>query len=134
MTAAGAAPPGGAAAGSKIVEAADRNELYAEPLHPYTQLLLSAAPDPWATPEDLGEGSLADVDAASAGEPPKVVDPGPGCRFLPRCPLAIQVCAELDPPLSDVRPDHRAACHVAVARSTDGAGGAGGTGGTGGTD
>jgi peptide/nickel transport system ATP-binding protein len=89
-----------------IVESGPTEEVLANPQHPYTQLLLSAAPDPRAEHADEGE--------VDAGEPPKVVDPGPGCRFMPRCPLAIDRCAHVDPALLELRPAHAAACHVAA--------------------
>jgi peptide/nickel transport system ATP-binding protein len=49
------------------------------------------------------------------GEPPKVVDPTPGCRFRWRCPLAIDTCATTTPLLAELRPGHDVACHVAQA-------------------
>ncbi len=78
----------------------------AAPRHPYTQLLLSAVPDPTAGREKTGR-----FDAA---EPPKVVDPAPGCRFEPRCPLAIDVCRHVAPQLGAVAPSQFAACRVAL--------------------
>jgi len=74
-----------------------------EPVHPYTQLLLSAVPDPRA---ELG------VTSADVGEPPRVVGPGEGCRFRWRCPLAVEVCRRVTPKLEPVAPGHEAACHV----------------------
>ena len=52
--------------------------------------------------------------AAGAGEPPRVIDPKAGCRFAPRCPVAIETCARVTPTLSPMGPDHAAACHVAA--------------------
>jgi peptide/nickel transport system ATP-binding protein len=92
-----------------VVESGPSEEVLADPQHPYTQLLLSAAPDPWM---ELGE-------TPDSGEPPRVVDPEPGCRFLPRCPVAMDVCARVDPELSELRPAHSAACHYAVAHKSD---------------
>jgi peptide/nickel transport system ATP-binding protein len=89
-----------------VVESGPSEEVLADPQHPYTQLLLSAAPDPWM---ELGE-------TADSGEPPRVVDPEPGCRFRPRCPVAMDVCSRVDPELAELRPAHSAACHYAVAR------------------
>ncbi|MDQ1725739.1 MAG: peptide/nickel transport system ATP-binding protein [Frankiaceae bacterium] len=88
-----------------IVESGPTESVLARPKHPYTQLLLSAVPDPRA-PLTVG----ADTDR---GEPPKVVDPAPGCRFRFRCPLAIEVCHEVTPALRLLGVGHTAACHVA---------------------
>jgi peptide/nickel transport system ATP-binding protein len=90
-----------------IVESGPTESVLAEPKHPYTQLLLSAVPDPRA-PLDVA----ADSDT---GEPPRVIDPSPGCRFRWRCPLAVDVCAELTPQPRLLAPAHQAACHVAEA-------------------
>src|SRR5262245_5411682 len=69
-----------------LVEEGPMEDVIRRPKHPYTQLLISAVPDPRA--DRLGASDAADV-----GEPPKVVDPTPGCRFRDRCPLAIDACA-----------------------------------------
>ncbi|WP_030435491.1 ABC transporter ATP-binding protein [Actinoplanes subtropicus] len=92
--------------GGHIVEAGPTEDVLGEPKHPYTQLLLSAVPDPRA-PLD------PDV-ALDRGEPPRVVDPAPGCRFRARCPLAIDRCDVETPLLRDLAPRHQAACHVAT--------------------
>ncbi len=91
----------------QIAESGPVEEVLARPKHPYTQLLLSAVPDPRAP---------LDVSAqAEVGEPPRVVDPGPGCRFRWRCPLAIAECEQVTPELRELLPRHEAACHVARA-------------------
>ena len=90
-----------------VVESGPTEAVLASPKHPYTQLLLSAVPDPRAP--------LA-VDAdTDKGEPPRVIDPTEGCRFRWRCPLAIDVCSEVTPLLRVLGPAHSAACHVATA-------------------
>jgi peptide/nickel transport system ATP-binding protein len=91
----------------QIAESGPVEEVLARPRHPYTQLLLSAVPDPRA-PLSIG----AETDR---GEPPKVIDPMPGCRFRWRCPLAIDECHRVTPPLRELLPQHQAACHVATA-------------------
>ncbi len=88
-----------------IVEIGPTESVLADPRHPYTQLLLDAVPDPRAP---LGVSSDSDI-----GEPPRVVDPEPGCRFRWRCPVAIERCATVDPILETVGPGQEAACHVA---------------------
>jgi peptide/nickel transport system ATP-binding protein len=89
-----------------IVESGPVEDVLARPKHPYTQLLLSAVPDPRAP--------LA-TESADHGEPPRVIDPAPGCRFRWRCPLAIDECAQVTPELRPLAPGHSAACHVAAA-------------------
>jgi peptide/nickel transport system ATP-binding protein len=89
----------------QIAETGPAEDVLSNPRHPYTQLLLSAVPDPRA---DLN------VDAeVGRGEPPKVIDPAPGCRFRWRCPLAIDICHSVTPELVELAPGHTAACHVA---------------------
>jgi peptide/nickel transport system ATP-binding protein len=96
-----------------IVETGPAEDVLTSPRHPYTELLLAAAPDPRAP---LNVSADADL-----GEPPRVVDPAPGCRFRWRCPLAIDECHKVTPPLRELLPGHSAACHVAQANSPTGA-------------
>lgn len=91
--------------GGHVVESGPTEEVLARPRHPYTDLLLGAVPDPRA-PLDVDE-------EAAAGEPPKVIDPVPGCRFRDRCPLVRDVCHHVTPELRRMGEDHEAACHVA---------------------
>jgi oligopeptide transport system ATP-binding protein len=89
----------------KIVEVADRNELYERPLHPYTRALLSAVPVPDPKIEQRRQRIIL------TGDPPSPVNPPPACRFHPRCPFAQQLCQEQEPPLEEVRPGHWVSCH-----------------------
>jgi peptide/nickel transport system ATP-binding protein len=93
----------------QIAEAGPIEDLLANPKHPYTQLLLSAVPDPKAPPPSLQALAAA---AGERGEPPKVIDPKPGCRFQPRCPVAMEVCGKITPELKPLGPGE-VACHVA---------------------
>ena len=88
-----------------LVEQGPIEDVIQRPKHPYTQLLLSAVPDPRAP--------LGVSDAADVGEPPKVVNPTPGCRFRGRCPYAIETCATVTPVLREIGPGRVVACHVA---------------------
>jgi len=88
-----------------LVEEGPMEDVISRPKHPYTQLLLSAVPDPRAP--------LGASDAADVGEPPKVVNPRPGCRFRPRCPYAIAECDSITPTLRTIGPRRLVACHVA---------------------
>ena len=88
----------------KLCEVADPDELYAAPLHPYTAALLSAipVPDPDVKPAER---------AGVQGEIPSPVAPPSGCRFRTRCPLATERCAQEEPEVREIRPDHFVACH-----------------------
>jgi oligopeptide transport system ATP-binding protein len=91
----------------KIVEIADRNDLYHEPLHPYTRALLSAVPIPDPTLEATRERMVL------RGEVPSALNPPSGCVFHPRCPIAVERCKHDVPELRGLRPAHEAACHLA---------------------
>jgi peptide/nickel transport system ATP-binding protein len=88
-----------------IVESGPAESVLANPKHPYTDLLLGAVPDPRAPLTAAVEGDT--------GEPPKVIDPTPGCRFRWRCPLVVDKCHQETPVLRRLGEDHDAACHVA---------------------
>lgn len=89
-----------------VVESGPTEQVLAAPAHPYTQLLLSAVPDP--------RGPLPDTADTDLGEPPRVVDPPPGCRFRHRCPVADDRCATSEPALLPMLDDQLVACHVAT--------------------
>lgn len=89
----------------KMVELATREDLFRSPLHPYTQALMSAIPVP--NPRLKRERIILKGDVPSPLNPPK------GCRFHPRCPWAIEICAQEEPPLKELKPNHWAACWVA---------------------
>jgi peptide/nickel transport system ATP-binding protein len=95
----------------QIAEAGPIDDVLAAPKHPYTQLLLSAVPDPKAPPPSLEALAAA---TGERGEPPKVIDPKPGCRFQPRCPVATDVCGTVTPELLPLGTG-QVACHVAQA-------------------
>ncbi len=89
----------------KMVEMTSREELFRNPLHPYTQALMSAIPVP--NPCLRRQRTILKGDVPSPLNPPK------GCRFHPRCPVAIDICAHQEPAFLEVSPDHWVACHLA---------------------
>ncbi len=93
----------------QIAESGPIEDVLSAPKHPYTQLLLSAVPDPKAPPPS--DEALAAA-SGERGEPPKVIDPQPGCRFLPRCPVSTEICSHITPELKALGTGE-VACHVA---------------------
>jgi oligopeptide transport system ATP-binding protein len=90
----------------KLVEIAESNELYKNPLHPYTKALLSAIPVP--DPDMASENKRIMLE----GEIPSPIDPPPGCRFRGRCSYAKPICGETQPELKDMGGEHMVACHL----------------------
>ncbi len=90
-----------------IVEIAEKNELYEKPLHPYTQALLSAVPVPDPRAERVRKRTIL------VGDVPSPINPPSGCRFHPRCPVAIEKCKTITPDWREAAPRHWVACHLA---------------------
>jgi peptide/nickel transport system ATP-binding protein/oligopeptide transport system ATP-binding protein len=89
----------------KMVELTTRDALFAEPLHPYTRALMSAIPVP--------DPSLKRERIILKGDVPSPLNPPKGCRFHPRCPVAVERCSHEEPPFIEIRPDHQVACWLA---------------------
>jgi len=92
----------------KVVELADSITIYSNPLHPYTQALLGAAPIP-----DPYRGISHTI---LKGDVPSPINPPSGCRFHTRCPYAEQICTDHEPELRELAKGHTAACHFANQR------------------
>jgi peptide/nickel transport system ATP-binding protein/oligopeptide transport system ATP-binding protein len=89
----------------KMVELTTREELFRQPLHPYTMALMSAIPVP--NPRLKRQRTILKGDVPSPLNPPK------GCRFHPRCPVAMEICSQEEPAFKELLPDHWVACWVA---------------------
>ena len=87
----------------EIVEIADSEILFQNPLHPYSQALISAVPVP--NPERKSERIIL------KGEVPSPSNPPSGCKFHTRCPIATDICRQLKPVLKEVSPGHKVSCH-----------------------
>lgn len=86
----------------QMVEGGPSNEVIQQPKHPYTQLLISAAPDPARVNLDNPNNEESIPDLPSRGEIPSLINPPGGCRFHPRCPHAMPVCSQRFPPRTDL--------------------------------
>lgn len=90
----------------KIVELTDRESLYEDPMHPYTQALLSAVPIPDPEIEEKRQRIILQGDVPSPANPPQ------GCNFCTRCPRVFDTCYEVDPEFKEIKPGHWVACHL----------------------
>jgi peptide/nickel transport system ATP-binding protein len=97
----------------KLVESGTAEEVYAAPAHPYTAGLLAAVPE--ASPRTRARAERV------RGELPSPLDPPSGCRFRTRCPLATELCGEVEPVLEDVTATHEVACHFPLQNKSGGA-------------
>ena len=95
----------------QMMEVTSSNEMYRNPLHPYTKALLSAIPIP---DPDITRSNKRVI---LQGSVPSPIDPPEGCRFASRCPECIGICRHKTPVLEEVAPDHFAACHVVQGKS-----------------
>ncbi len=86
----------------KQVESAPTKEMFAKPLHPYSQALIGSLPVIGDRERKIG----------LTGSPPSLIDPPPGCRFHPRCPHVMDICSELEPEYQEVAPKHFVACFL----------------------
>ncbi len=86
----------------KMVELSDRDDLFAKPMHPYTRALMSAIPIP--------DPTLKRERTILKGDVPSPLRPPTGCRFHPRCPIAVAVCSQQEPEFRELEPDHWVAC------------------------
>ncbi|TYS65698.1 dipeptide ABC transporter ATP-binding protein [Sutcliffiella horikoshii] len=90
----------------RMMELATKQDLYSEPLHPYTQALLSAVPS------TRRKGQVKRERIVLKGELPSPANPPTGCVFHTRCPAAMDVCKQIVPQFKEVKPDHFVACHL----------------------
>ncbi|SMX34013.1 ABC transporter ATP-binding protein [Actibacterium lipolyticum] len=90
----------------KVAELAPRDALYSKPLHPYTEALLSAVPEPDPNVETRRERIILRGDVPSPAHPPQ------GCNFSTRCPKVMDICHQSDPDMQEVEPGHFVACHL----------------------
>ena len=94
----------------KIVELAERDQIYARPRHPYTVALLSAVPVPEPLRDEAGVRQRRER-IRLVGDVPSPINPPAACRFHTRCWKAQEVCRTQEPPLVELIPGHQVACH-----------------------
>jgi oligopeptide transport system ATP-binding protein len=97
----------------KIIELADRNEIYLNPLHPYTKALMSAVPLPDPEISKNRKRIILEGDIPSPANPPD------GCNFNTRCPVAIDICFNQEPKYQEVAQNHHVACHLVAKKQHD---------------
>ncbi len=90
----------------KLVELATTDEIFHHPLHPYTQALLSAIPEP--------DPTLRRQRTILKGDVPSPINPPSGCRFHTRCPIAMDICSKVEPEFRDMGSEHKVACHAVL--------------------
>jgi oligopeptide transport system ATP-binding protein len=90
----------------RVVELASRDALYDDPLHPYSQALLSAVPEPDPVTHDDANRIILQGDVPSPANPPK------GCNFCTRCPQVMDICRQIDPDIQEIAPGRFVACHL----------------------
>ena len=94
-----------------MVETAPSDDLFAHPLHPYTEALLAAIP---TTDEKLANGP-----EILQGDIPSPVNPPKGCKFHTRCKYCTEICENVVPQMQEVRPNHFVACHHILEKNKD---------------
>ena len=96
----------------KMCELSESDELYANPAHPYTKLLMDSHPEP-------DPHAVIDEHIAAEGDLPSPIAPPSGCRFRTRCPFADEICAAEEPQMRRVNDNHFVACHHPLVEVTE---------------
>ncbi|WP_116952159.1 oligopeptide/dipeptide ABC transporter ATP-binding protein [Jiangella endophytica] len=98
----------------RMVGGGPKEDVIAHPQHPHTKLLIDSSPGPARATADRAE--LFGADAGELGEPPSLIDPPAGCRFHPRCPVAMDVCRTQAPPRTELSHGQWAHCRLTELR------------------